>query len=97
MIVGVGIQTHDDVALGHADSDVHAVRYNTVRIVYQMNIGILLGVVAYNTPGGIAAEPINEKDLQILFVIVLINNGMQAVLYVFFFIIYGYDYGKHGV
>ena len=91
----MGVQSHDDVTFGIFYAGIHGIGDYPVRIVQQVYVGILLSILQDNSPRGIIAESVNKQYFQILFVVILIDDGLQAVVYIFFFVVYRYNYAKH--
>ena len=94
-IEGVGVDAHDNVALGLADAFVHGVGHNLVRIVEHAQVWASRQVGSNDFPCAVGAHAVHKKDFQIVFGIVLSHDGLNATGDVFLLVVDGADDGKH--
>lgn len=87
-IESMGIDAHDDIALGLTDAFVHGVGHNLVRIVENPQVRALRQIRSNDFPSAVGAHAVHEEDFQIVFGIVLGHDGLNATGDVFLLVVY---------
>ena len=80
-VLGMAVQTHDELAARLAQSEVEGTWHDAARIVEQADACIALGILLHDGARPVGACAIDAEDLNIRPVANLRENGVEAALH----------------
>ena len=87
------IQPQDNLSLRSTYADIQTGGSNALRIVQQLDKGILPTILLDNLAGSVSAHPIHKEHFQFFFRPILRNDRPNALFDAVFFVVYGANDG----
>ena len=89
IVSGVGavpVNTHDHFARSSLQSLVQGVWHHALRVVKQLDEGVLLGIASHDISGMVSTPAVDEEQFKLILWIVLLQNRQNAPFNEFLFI-----------